>query len=124
MIKCPVCCEYDFKDDNDFDICDICGWENDGVQFDDPDYWGGANDLSLNEYKIEYKLLQSEATHEKASEAVKIHGDIRAQIYIKYKGIDYRVDGDKIYKELNNEHSRYVNVLNELEQQIIGGTNK
>ncbi|MCL2420837.1 MAG: hypothetical protein FWD03_03190 [Defluviitaleaceae bacterium] len=51
MIKCPVCNEYDFEEDNDFDTCDICGWENDGVQYDDPDYRGGANPDSLNECK-------------------------------------------------------------------------
>ncbi|MCC8042205.1 MAG: hypothetical protein LIO69_01545 [Oscillospiraceae bacterium] len=29
----------------------FCGWENDGVQYDDPDYAGGANPESLNEYR-------------------------------------------------------------------------
>ena len=51
MIKCPVCNSYDFEEDNDFDICEICGWENDGVQLDDPNYRGGANRKSLNEAK-------------------------------------------------------------------------
>ena len=49
MINCPVCNKYDFEEDNDFDVCDICGWENDGVQLDDPNYRGGANRRSLNE---------------------------------------------------------------------------
>ena len=49
MINCPVCGEYEFEIDNDFDVCEVCGWENDGVQFDDPDYRGGANDENLNE---------------------------------------------------------------------------
>lgn len=47
--KCKVCglgeIEYDFA------ICDYCGWEADGVQNDEPDYIGGANDMSLNQYK-------------------------------------------------------------------------
>jgi len=51
MIKCPVCGQYEFENDNDFDSCNTCLWQNDGVQLDDPDYWGGANDLSLNDYK-------------------------------------------------------------------------
>ena len=54
MIKCPVCNGYEFEEDNDFDVCEICGWENDGVQFDDPNYRGGANRLSLNEAKAEW----------------------------------------------------------------------
>jgi len=49
MISCPVCNEYVFEEDNDFDVCECCGWENDGVQLDDPNYRGGANRCSLNE---------------------------------------------------------------------------
>ena len=42
--KCPVCGEYEFKDENSYDICPVCGWEDDGY-FDG----GGANDMSLEE---------------------------------------------------------------------------
>ena len=55
-IKCPVCNEYEFHEENDFDICDMCNWENDGIQYDDPDYAGGANKESLNEYRNNWKL--------------------------------------------------------------------
>ena len=40
MINCPICGEYDFVEDSNFDVCNVCGWENDGVQLDDPDYSG------------------------------------------------------------------------------------
>lgn len=46
MIKCPICGQYEFEMDSDFDICDVCKWQNDGLQYDDPDDWGGANSLS------------------------------------------------------------------------------
>jgi hypothetical protein len=36
MIKSPVCGEYEFKRDFGLDVCDICGWENDGVQLNNP----------------------------------------------------------------------------------------
>ena len=55
MIKCPVCSEYEYEEDNDFDICDICGWENDGVQLDDPNYRGGANRVCLNEARAKWQ---------------------------------------------------------------------
>ncbi|MGU5723007.1 CPCC family cysteine-rich protein [Aeromonas hydrophila] len=32
-----------------FDICELCGWEDDLVQNSDPDYEGGANVSSLRE---------------------------------------------------------------------------
>ena len=54
MIKCPVCGEYDFEEDNNFEVCGVCGWENDGVQLDDPDFRGGANDESLNERRAQW----------------------------------------------------------------------
>lgn len=48
---CPVCHQYEFEIKDFFEICPICGWEDDGIQRDDPDYAGGANRLSLNNYK-------------------------------------------------------------------------
>jgi cysteine-rich CPCC protein len=32
----------------------VCGWEDDLVQFHDPDYRGGANKVSLNEARQNY----------------------------------------------------------------------
>ena len=46
---CP-CCGYKTLDEQPpgtYDICPICFWEDDGLQFEDPDYEGGANDVSL-----------------------------------------------------------------------------
>ena len=42
--KCPVCGEYEFEDEHSYDICPICGWED-----DDWFEGGGANDMSLDE---------------------------------------------------------------------------
>jgi hypothetical protein len=39
-----------------FEICSLCGWQDDGVQNADPDYAGGANELSLNEYRPRWEL--------------------------------------------------------------------
>jgi hypothetical protein len=54
--KCPVCGKYEFEDDSCHDICPFCGWEDDGVQFDDADYEGGANTVSLNQYRKQYQV--------------------------------------------------------------------
>ncbi len=53
---CPCCGYWTILDRGNgppgtYDICPVCGWEDDPVQFDDPDYTGGANDLSLNEVR-------------------------------------------------------------------------
>jgi hypothetical protein len=41
-----------------FDICPLCGWEDDGIQNGDPDYVGGANRLSLREHRERWKVVQ------------------------------------------------------------------
>lgn len=48
---CPCCRQYEFEEENAFEICPVCGWEDDCLQRDDPDYRDGANKKSLNEYK-------------------------------------------------------------------------
>lgn len=46
---CP-CCNYETlasKSPGSFEICSICDWEDDNIQFDNPYYEGGANNISL-----------------------------------------------------------------------------
>jgi hypothetical protein len=37
------------------EICDVCHWQEDRVQEQNPDYEGGANDLSLNQARALYQ---------------------------------------------------------------------
>jgi len=53
--KCPVCEKHDFEESGDYDICPVCNWENDDIQADDPDFGGGANEMSLNQAREAYK---------------------------------------------------------------------
>lgn len=56
MYPCP-CCGYltmTFRDRGSFEICEVCGWEDDNVQFTDPDFTGGANKPSLREARQNY----------------------------------------------------------------------
>lgn len=47
--KCKICGmgNIDFI----HDICMFCGWEDDDIQNEKPDYMGGANHMSFNQYK-------------------------------------------------------------------------
>lgn len=47
--KCPCCGIYTLSEERCYEICLNCSWEDDPVQFEDPDFKGGANILSLNE---------------------------------------------------------------------------
>jgi hypothetical protein len=48
---CP-CCGYKTlgeKPGGTYNICEVCFWEDDPVQLDEPDYEGGANRVSLKQ---------------------------------------------------------------------------
>lgn len=49
---CPICLQHKFQEN--YEICPICGWENDPVQRRDHNFAGGANKRSLNETKRVY----------------------------------------------------------------------
>lgn len=47
--KCPCCGYYTFvqKPPGTYAICPVCYWEDDRVQYQNPEYEGGANAVSL-----------------------------------------------------------------------------
>lgn len=56
---CP-CCGFLTRSESDFgtfEICPVCNWEDDFVQFKDPNYSGGANKESLNEARENYQKI-------------------------------------------------------------------
>ena len=46
---CPVCGQYRFETQDEYEICPICWWEDDPGQRDDPEEDSGANGMSLIE---------------------------------------------------------------------------
>jgi len=53
---CP-CCGYETLDEparGTYIICELCDWEDDLVQNEDPDYEGGANGICLREAQHEF----------------------------------------------------------------------
>ena len=53
--KCPVCGKYEFESEGSFDYCDVCGWQDDPIQEENPDERECANQMSLNEAREAYK---------------------------------------------------------------------
>lgn len=53
-----ACCGFltmDEPEQGSFDICAVCFWQDDEVQFNNVNYRGGANDESLSEARDNYK---------------------------------------------------------------------
>ena len=58
---CPCCEGYYFKIQDNDEICPICSWQDDLLQRENADRIGGANRLSLNQYRqrwLDKQLLQ------------------------------------------------------------------
>lgn len=51
---CPCCGKYKLPTVGDYDICHVCGWEDDPFQGEKPDSIYGANKMSLNEARKAY----------------------------------------------------------------------
>lgn len=76
---CPICGKYMFEEIDSYDICDVCGWEDNSVQEVNPDKDYGPNGYSLNEYKSLYE-----------------HGKLDFQLDGKLR-YDESLDGDEEY---------------------------
>lgn len=61
--SCPCCGFLTLSEETHetFEICPVCNWEDDDVQFNNPDFRGGANQESLNEAKENYKKFGASA---------------------------------------------------------------
>ncbi len=56
-IQCPCCGYYTIDSDDEVvvDICEVCHWQYDEVAHDRPDTMKGANHVTLNEARKNYK---------------------------------------------------------------------
>lgn len=52
--KCPVCGQYEFEKRLSFEICEVCGWQDDIFDENDPSEETGANPMSLSDYKAKF----------------------------------------------------------------------
>jgi hypothetical protein len=63
-IPCPACGYLTFEESyGSYDICDVCGWEDDAVQLANPCSSGGANAQSLFECQKVFKDSEKTENH-------------------------------------------------------------
>jgi hypothetical protein len=49
FLPCPVCSSLTIEEPGWYDICNVCGWEDEDTCRDEPDWKGAANPYTLNE---------------------------------------------------------------------------
>lgn len=99
MLKCPVCGKTVFEEAGDYDICHVCRWENDSLQCKDHNYAGGANDLSVNECRIEYFLQNNARTAGRAKALAEDYASALREIIDNYSGNDRMTSPDAAENE-------------------------
>jgi hypothetical protein len=52
---CPVCGQHTLSERGAYEVCAVCGWEDDPAQSSDPDLAGGANRESLNQARANWR---------------------------------------------------------------------
>ena len=55
LLPCACCDSLVILARGAYEICPVCGWEDDPVQADDPEFAGGANAMSLNDARAMWK---------------------------------------------------------------------
>ena len=70
LYSCPCCGFLTMGSEtrDSFEICSVCAWEDDPVQFENPDFEGGANRLSLHQAQRNFKVIGDSDTTQVGSE--------------------------------------------------------
>lgn len=118
-MECPACGKYEFPEKDSYDICPVCGWEDDGLQDDDHNYAGGANSLSVNEARLEFFLLRNSRTREAAAKLQQEFESEDHKITAKYAGTNYVEHPEMSVQscaEFRASRKQYMNSLNHILQ--------
>lgn len=51
LLKCRCCGDFTIEEYDNEEICSTCWWHDEILQWKDPDYIGGPNGASLNDYR-------------------------------------------------------------------------
>ncbi len=58
-MRCPCCGFYTLETSGEYEICPVCYWEDDPLQTKEPEMEGGANTVSLNQARENYKAFKA-----------------------------------------------------------------
>lgn len=55
LSPCPCCGSHTISEPGKYEICDVCGWEDDPSQSANSEYTGGANVESLSVARVRWQ---------------------------------------------------------------------
>ena len=89
---CPVCGYLTLNERDSFEICQICFWEDDGIDDYEADVESGPNHMSLNEARLKFKICKEELLKHKNK------NDIKSEIRLKFINLDEMIVNDFVDK--------------------------
>lgn len=102
-IACPVCGRFEFESKKSYEICSFCGWENDGFY-----EAGGANEISLADYKKKYESsLEKDICRKRLEAQIKFTAEIDKMTSVMRRTLLL----DKSRSENDAEHSWHISVM-------------
>jgi hypothetical protein len=57
MIQCPCCDYFTLDQRGQYHICNICFWEDDGIDLDEPDLHSGPNHMTLRQGRSNFLTI-------------------------------------------------------------------
>ncbi|MDN3232684.1 CPCC family cysteine-rich protein [Priestia megaterium] len=111
-VPCP-CCEYlTLENANDYEICILCNWEDDGQ--DDPhadEIWGGPNgEYSLTQARINFKKHNSMYDISEYKTSVEKE-NIKMKLINAFEKLNFNslTDKEEVWKEINHYENALLN---------------
>lgn len=108
---CPICRKSVFPERSSYDVCDICGWEDDILQDEDHTYSGGANYPSVNQAQMHLWLYENESTSAQMLDAWKEFLNRRREIYSEHSAPDTVEDTRRLDDALRGANSVLLGTL-------------
>lgn len=116
---CPVCRKSVFAVRSAYDVCDICGWEDDSLQDDDHTYCGGANYPSVNQAQMHLWLFENPKSSTQMVDAWKSFLNSRREIYAEHNAPDTVEDTRLLSDALRGANSVLVGTLIQLYSRLF-----
>jgi len=112
---CPACGMPTLTAESSNDVCDICNWEDVGLDDDNADVISEENDgITLTDARLEFQIQMEEEKEDGNYEFVKKPVEVIEAVLFFQDIIDHAVDED----EKNNTYENYIAAVTDMIEDI------